>query len=113
MEPVEVEVTCPDAACAQRLAEAAVAVRLAACGWVIPGVLAVYRWQGAVETAPEVLLRLKSRADLFDGLCALIRAGHPYDLPAIVAVPVARLGPGVAAWWEAETCPSGRGAAEG
>jgi periplasmic divalent cation tolerance protein len=113
MEPVEVEVTCPDAACAHRLAEAVVAARLAACGWVIPGVQAVYRWQGAVETTPEVLLRLKSRADLFEPLCALIRAHHPYDLPAIVAVPVARLGPGVAAWWETETRASGRGTAEG
>ena len=113
MEPLEVEVTCPDAACAQGLAEAAVAARLAACAWVVPGVLSVYRWRGAVETAPEVLLRLKSRADLFEPLCALIRAGHPYDLPAIVAVPVARLGPGVADWWEGEIDPSGRGPAEG
>ena len=113
MEPLEVEVTCPDAECARALAEAAVAARLAACGWVIPGVLAVYRWQGAVEAAPEVLLRLKSRVDLFDALCDLIRAGHPYDLPAIVAVPVARLGPGVAGWWQAGTRAPGRGAAEG
>lgn len=107
MEPIEIEVTCPDAATAQALAQAAVEARLAACGWVIPGVTAVYHWQGAVESAPEVLLRLKSRADLFDPLCALIRAGHPYDLPAIVALPVAGLGPGVAEWWRAETGPPG------
>jgi periplasmic divalent cation tolerance protein len=103
MEPLEIEVTCPDEAVADAIARAAVAARLAACVWVIPGVTAVYRWQGAVETAPEVLLRLKSRADLFDRLCALIRAQHPYELPAIVALPVAALGPGVGAWWQAET----------
>jgi periplasmic divalent cation tolerance protein len=107
MDPIEIEMTCPDAGTARAIARAAVEARLAACGWVIPGVEAVYRWQGAVDHAPEVLLRLKSRADLFDPLCALIRARHPYDLPAIVALPVVALGPGVADWWRAETGPPG------
>ncbi len=99
MEAIEVEVTCPDAGTARAIARAAVEARLAVCGWVIPGVEAVYRWEGAVETGDEVVLRLKTRKDRFEALCRLITSLHPYELPAIVALPVAASGPGVAAWW--------------
>jgi len=98
----EVEVACPDADTARTIAQAAVHSRLAACAMVVPGVASVYRWQGEVVHEVEALLRLKSSPDLFPALCALIRARHPYDLPAITALPAAALGPGVAGWLSAE-----------
>jgi periplasmic divalent cation tolerance protein len=95
---VEVEVNCPDLDCARAIARAAVEAGLAACANVIAGVESVYLWQGRVESDPEVTLRLKSRMAVFDRLCALIVSLHPYDLPAIVALPVLASNPGYADW---------------
>ena len=51
--------TCPDLASAERLAEALVGERLAACVNVLPGLRSVYRWRGTVERADEVLLEVQ------------------------------------------------------
>ena len=53
-----------------------------------PGVRSIYRWQGAVEEAAEVLLVVKTRADRARRLAARVRALHPYELPEVVALPV-------------------------
>ena len=50
-------VTTPQRAEAKRIAHALVEERLAACVNLIGGVHSVYRWNEAVETADEVLLR--------------------------------------------------------
>jgi periplasmic divalent cation tolerance protein len=81
--------TCPDAASAERLAEALVAERLAACVNVLPGVRSVYRWQGALERADEVLLLVKTTRGRLDALVARLPALHPYELPELVAVEAA------------------------
>jgi|MudIll2142460700_1097286.scaffolds.fasta_scaffold252952_2 periplasmic divalent cation tolerance protein len=80
--------TCPDADTAQRLARALVEDRLAACVSIVGPVTSIYRWRGAVETAGEVLLLAKTRADRYAALEQALRAWHPYEVPEIVAVPV-------------------------
>lgn len=78
--------TCPDSESASRLAQGLVENRLAACVNQLPGLTSVYPWQGKIETAGEVLLIIKTRADRFLDLQAYIQANHPYELPEIVAV---------------------------
>jgi periplasmic divalent cation tolerance protein len=57
-------------------------------------VRSIYRWRGRVEEAPERLLVVKGRADRLDALAARIVALHPYEVPELLALPVARgLGP--------------------
>lgn len=85
---VLVLVTVPSAADGERIAQALVEGRHAACVNVVPGLRSVYRWQGAVERADEALLLVKSTRSAFDGLAAAVRALHPYTLPEIVAVPL-------------------------
>ena len=96
--PVDVEVTCPDAASARRIARAALQGGLVACANILPGVESLFRWQGRIESEAEVLLRLKTRLGAFDALAELIMRLHPYDQPAIVALPLRALGPGVEDW---------------
>lgn len=95
--------TCPDRDHAERIARALVDERLAACVNLLPGIRSVYRWQGRVEAADEVLLLAKTAADRLDALQARIRALHPYELPEIVAVEIAAGLPPYLDWIVAET----------
>ena len=81
MEVVVCHCTCPDAEVAERIADALVAERLAACVNILPGLRSVYRWQGAVERADEVLLLVKTTPDRVATVAALVAALHPYELP--------------------------------
>lgn len=78
----------PDRDAAQAIARDLVERRLAACVTLGAAVRSVYRWQGAIEEADEVVLTAKTVASRYDELEAAIRAAHPYEVPEIVAVPV-------------------------
>jgi len=97
--------TLPDRDRALELASALVKARLAACASVQAGCTSVYRWQGALETADEVTLMVKTTSACYPALEAAIRARHPYELPEIVAVPVTRGLPGYLQWVGNETAP--------
>ena len=97
--------TCPDAATAARIASALVDDRLAACVNVLPGVESVYRWEGRVERASEVLLLVKSTRDRLQALTARVVELHPYELPELVAVDIAGGLPGYLAWIADATRP--------
>ena len=95
----------PDAASARTLAALLVEQRLAACVNILAPCRSVYRWQGKIEDASEVPLLIKTTAARYAALEAAIRAGHPYELPEIVAVPLASGLPEYLAWVAAETTP--------
>lgn len=80
----------PDRAAALKLARALVERRLAACVNVLPGCTSVYRWKGALEEADEVPVLIKTRAARYDELEAAIRNLHPYEVPEVIALPLAR-----------------------
>jgi periplasmic divalent cation tolerance protein len=95
----------PDRAAAEALAKALVDRRVAACVNIMPPCTSVYRWQAAVETAEEHPLFAKTTRDRYELLERVIRELHPYELPEIIAVPLAG---GLAAyleWVEIETRP--------
>ncbi len=93
----------PDAASAEALANALIDQRLAACVNILAPCTSVYRWQGAIETAAEVPLLIKTTLERYPALEAAIRAHHPYELPEIVAVPVTQGLPGYLDWVVAGT----------
>lgn len=73
---------------AARLADMLVGAHLAACVQILPEMESVYRWQGKIERAPEVLLLAKTTKSKFEELEREVRALHSYDTPEIIAVPV-------------------------
>jgi periplasmic divalent cation tolerance protein len=101
-----VHCTCPDAVTADRIATTLVDEGLAACVNVLPGVRAVYRWQGTVEHTDEVLLLAKTSTGSLEALTARIGELHPYELPEIVAVE-AKGGSAAYLAWVAEATGSG------
>ncbi len=88
----------PDAPAAQQLAQFLVDARLAACVSVLAPCTSVYRWRDVVEQATEVPVLIKTTARCYAALEAAVRERHPYELPEIVAVPVAHGLPGYLAW---------------
>jgi periplasmic divalent cation tolerance protein len=88
---------------ALRLAGELVEGSLAACVQIGPVVSSVYRWRGAVEKSEERLLLIKSRRELFASLEATIKAGHPYEVPQIVALDVSAGHAPYLDWLEAST----------
>lgn len=93
----------PDEATAQALATALVSERLAACVNILAPCRSIYRWRGEIESTPEVPLLIKSTTARYPALEAAIRARHPYELPEIVAVPIAHGLPEYLAWVATET----------
>ncbi len=81
--------TCPNAEVANTIAHELVQRGLAACVNILPSVRSVYTWKGKVETASEHLLLVKSHTRQYKAIEALIRELHPYELPEIIAVPIA------------------------
>jgi periplasmic divalent cation tolerance protein len=92
-----------DQASAQQLAHALVGRRLAACVNMLPAVRSVYRWNDAIEEAAEVTLLIKTTAARYAELEQAILALHPYDLPEVIAVPVAAGLSGYLGWIANET----------
>ena len=88
-EPLVVLMTAGSQEEAERIAEALVAEMLAACVNVVPGVTSIYRWEGKVQRDQEWLLVAKSRRDMLDRLVERVQALHSYDVPEIIALPLA------------------------
>jgi periplasmic divalent cation tolerance protein len=93
----------PDRASAEKLAHALIEKRLAACINILAPCRSVYRWQGKVEDAEEFPMLIKTTRERYPALEAAIRAGHPYELPEIIAIPLAGGLPAYLDWVEAET----------
>jgi periplasmic divalent cation tolerance protein len=90
--------TFPDAETAARVARTLVDERLAACVNLVPVVRSIYRWQGAISDDAEALAIIKTTADRYAALAARIAALHPYQVPEIVALPLAGGHPPYLAW---------------
>ena len=103
MEALLVLTNLPDGESARALADHVVAARLAACVNILAPCRSIYRWQGNIEQAEEVPLLIKTTAARYAELEAAIRARHPYELPEIIAVPVAHGLPDYLSWVAAET----------
>lgn len=107
-EVLVVLVTAPSDVVASALAEQVVAAGLVACVNIVPGIRSVYRWQGAVESATEQLLVMKTTAVRLAALQAVIAGAHPYDVPEIIALPVHGGLPAYLQWIVDETRPGAR-----
>jgi periplasmic divalent cation tolerance protein len=101
--PLLVLTNLPDETTAHALAARLVEARVAACVNIMAPCRSVYRWQGKVEDASEVPLLIKTTAARYAALEAEIRAHHPYELPEVIALPIAQGLPDYLSWVAAET----------
>jgi periplasmic divalent cation tolerance protein len=96
----------PNQDSAAKLAHVLVERRLAACVNILSPCRSVYRWQGKTEDAEEFPMLIKTTKDRYADLEAAIRAGHPYELPEIIAIPLSGGLPAYLEWVVSETRPA-------
>lgn len=101
--PAVVLVTVPDLAVGRELARALVGERLVACVNLVPGLTSVYRWEGAIEEASEVLLVMKTVRRRVAELERRVAELHPYDVPEFVVLAPEHTGARYLDWLIAET----------
>ena len=92
----------PDHESALTLARVLIEEKIAACINILGACTSVYRWQDKVENAQEIPLLIKTTAARYAALEAAIRRLHPYELPEIIAVPLAQGLPGYLQWVASE-----------
>jgi len=102
--PIIVQTSLPTAALADTIGRACVQGRIAACAHTSP-IQSIYRWEEAVEDATEVLLRITTIQASYAAVCATITAHHPYDCPAILALPILEGDPGYLSWLATNATP--------
>jgi periplasmic divalent cation tolerance protein len=90
--------TFPDADVARRVATQLIEEKLVACVNLLPATESIYRWQGKVETATEVLAILKTVASCLTELEKRLVELHPYEVPEIIALEPAAVSAAYRAW---------------
>lgn len=93
-------VTCSSQEEAEKIAEALVSEKLAACVNLLPGVTSIYYWEGKLCKESERLLVIKSVASRQDALQRRVRSLHSYVVPEVVTVPIAAGNPDYLRWVE-------------
>ncbi len=100
--PVVIISTFPSADKAAEIARILVDERLAACVNLVPAVRSIYRWQDAVQDDAEALALIKTTEDREPALMARLRELHPYEVPEMIVLPIARGHAPYLAWLAAQ-----------
>ncbi|MEM6256024.1 MAG: divalent-cation tolerance protein CutA [Cyanobacteria bacterium P01_D01_bin.156] len=73
---------------ADQISETLIEVNLAACVAITP-IKSVYRWQGVIHKDEEYQLVIKTDLALFEKIVSYVKQHHSYELPEIIAIPMA------------------------
>ena len=88
---------------AEEIARKLLEGRLAACVQVLGPMRSRYWWEGKLEEAEEWLCLIKAKATDYPKIESAIKAAHPYKVPEILAMPIAKGNPDYLEWLRRET----------
>jgi periplasmic divalent cation tolerance protein len=101
---VTVLITAPNLEIARKLGRSLVEQKLAACANIVSPLLSIYVWEGEIQQDDEVLILVKTRAELVErALVPAVQALHPYEVPEIIALPILTGSKSYLDWIQAET----------
>jgi len=89
---------CPNLDQAKRLGNALLDARLAGCVNILPGMVSLYDWEGAREVAAETVLIAKTSVEKAGEARTFLEREHPYEVPAILTLPLADVNAPYRAW---------------
>ena len=106
-EYIIVLITTPNMDTGEMIANTLLEKKLAACVNFSAPIVSFYSWQGEINRDDEVLLIIKSRADLFESqLIPAVEAVHPYEVPEIIALPILMGSSKYLSWIDEVTLPN-------
>jgi periplasmic divalent cation tolerance protein len=106
---VFVYTTYPSLVEAERAGRMLVERRLCACVNILPGMISLYWWQGALDRGEEVVMIIKTRAALAERVRAAVKEMHSYSTPALLTIPIEHVDRAYLDWLMAETAPAAAG----
>jgi periplasmic divalent cation tolerance protein len=87
---------------AQKIGNALVEGRLAACVNILDNMQSIYRWDERIQQDTEVVLIAKTTDNLVSALIDQVKSLHSYDCPCIVSLPISNGYPPFLDWVHAE-----------
>ena len=98
-------VTCASEDEAIKIGETLLEEKMIACANVLGRSTSIFRWEGKVQRAQEVVLILKTRTELVADVTVRVKALHGYTVPCVVALTIAGGNGDFLDWIERETAP--------
>jgi periplasmic divalent cation tolerance protein len=86
---IVVFITTRDSGEAEKIARALLKQRQAACVNILPGVTSHFWWKNKLDSSQENLLIVKTKDSLLPDIIKSVRKIHSYEVPEIIAMPVA------------------------
>ena len=77
--------------------------KLAACGHLSSPIRSIYHWAGELHDESEARVALHTRAALVPRIVEEADRRHPYDVPCVIALPIAAGNPAYVQWIMDET----------
>jgi len=102
-DTVLVLTTVPSSDVGEEVGRALVDAGLAACVNVLPPMVSIYRWKGALQRDLECQVVIKTVRARVDDVQARVSELHPYDLPEFLVIPVEGGDPAYLAWVASES----------
>lgn len=94
--------TFPDQTSAEKTIEKLLEDRLIVCANILRPITSHYRWEGRLEKSKEIPVFLKTSGDKSQQVMEALGTLHPYDVPAILEIPIEKSSPSFLAWLEEE-----------
>lgn len=92
---------------AERCGGALVEQRLAACVNILPTMVSIYEWEGKLDRDEEVVMVVKTRAQIVEKTRRALLEIHPYEVPAILTLPTQHVTEGYDSWLREQTLVAG------
>jgi periplasmic divalent cation tolerance protein len=92
-----VYITAKDEEEANRIGQALVGEKLAACVNIHP-IRSIFRWQGKISQEDEMAILAKTRAELVDEVMSRVKELHSYEVPCIIVLPLEKGNPDFLEW---------------
>jgi len=83
---------------AKRICDVLLQRKLIACANIVKDVQSFFWWKGKVDQSSELMVIMKSRSELLEEIIRLVKEKHSYEVPEVVALPIAGGNPDYLRW---------------